>query len=81
MSLVIVEEKQGSAVFVVHFAAKPFNQLYITNKAEHLSFKSGHAVHVAKLTKANWLVVNVVLQYEFRLNTTLCYFITKVPEY
>ena len=34
-----------------------FNQLYITNKAEPLSFKSGRAVRVAKLTKTDWLVV------------------------
>ena len=34
-----------------------FNQLYITNKTEHFSFKSEHAVHVVKLTKTDWLVV------------------------
>ena len=36
---------------------KPFNQLYITNKTKHFSFKSGRAMHVAKLTKIDWLVV------------------------
>ena len=47
---------------------KHFNQLYITNKAERFSFKSGRAVCVAKLTKPDWLVV---LQYEFLLYITL----------
>ena len=28
---------------------KVFNQLYITNKKEHFSFKSGRAVQVTKL--------------------------------
>ena len=36
---------------------KPFNQLYITNNTEYFSFKSGRAMHVAKLTKTDWLVV------------------------
>ena len=35
-----------------------FNQLYITNKMEqHFSFKSGHVVRVAKLTKQDWPIV------------------------
>ena len=29
----------------------PFSQLYITNKMEHFSFKSGRAVWVSKLIK------------------------------
>ena len=35
---VTVEEQKGSAVFVIHFTVKPFNQLYFTNKtaAEYL---------------------------------------------
>ena len=70
VSLVTVEEEQGN-VFAVHIAVKPFNQLYITNNTEHFSFKSGHAMCVAKLTKTDWLVV---LQLEFHLNTTLYYF-------
>ena len=37
MSLVIVKEEQGNAVFVIHFAV-PFNQLYIINKTEDLVF-------------------------------------------
>ena len=57
-------------------------QLYITNNTKRFSFKSGRSVCVAKLTKTDWLVV---LQLEFRLNTTLYFFkksfITKVPEY
>ena len=36
----------------------PFNQLYITNNTECFSFKSGHAVCIAKLTKTDWLVVS-----------------------
>ena len=36
---------------------KPFNQLYITNKTERFSFKSGHAVQVAKLIKQDWPIV------------------------
>ena len=66
MSLVTVEE-QGNALFAVHIAVKPFNQLYITNNTEHFSFKSGRAVCIAKLMKTDWLVV---LQLEFHLNTT-----------
>ena len=31
--------------------------MYITNNTERFSFKSGYAVHVAKLTKTDWLVV------------------------
>ena len=34
-----------------------FNQLYITNKMECFSFKSGRAVRVAKLTKQDWPIV------------------------
>ena len=55
-----------------------FNQLYITNKTERFSFKSGHALQVAKLIKEDWPMV-------LRTVRTLCYFlkhlITKVPEY
>ena len=57
MSLVTVEEEQGNAVFAVHFAVKPFNQLYITNNMEHFSFKSVCAVRIAKFMKTDWLVV------------------------
>ena len=53
MLLVIVKEDIGSAVFAVHFIVKPFNQLYITNKMERFSFKSGCAVCIVKLTKTN----------------------------
>ena len=34
-----------------------FNQLYITNKTEHFSFKSGRALQVAKLIKEDWPIV------------------------
>ena len=37
---------------------------------KRFSFESGSAVRVAKLTKTDWLVV---LQLEFRRNTTLYY--------
>ena len=57
MSLVTVEEEQDNAVFAIHFAIKA---LYITNKTERFSFKSGCAVHIAKLTKTDWLVVKIL---------------------
>ena len=41
--------------FLLH--QKPFNQLYIINNTEKFSFKSGHAVHVTKPTKTDWLGV------------------------
>ena len=44
------------------------NQLYITNNMKRFSFKSERSLRVAKLTKTDWLVV---LQLEFRRNTTL----------
>ena len=66
------QRRASSTVFAINFAVKkPFNQLYITNNTECFSFKNGCAVHVVKLTKIDWFVV---LQYEFRLNTTLYYF-------
>ena len=43
-----------------------FNQLFITNKTECFSFKSGRAVRVAKLIKEDW---PIVLQYKFQLYT------------
>ena len=57
------------------------NALYITNKTEHFSFKSGRALQVAKLIKEDW---PIVLQYEFRqlyAQYLLKHFITKVLEY
>ena len=36
---------------------KAFNQLYITNKMEHFSFKSGRAVQVVKLITEDWPIV------------------------
>ena len=46
------------AVFVVHFTVKGiYSQLYITNKTECFSFKSGHAVRVVKLIKEDWPIV------------------------
>ena len=48
------QRRAGNAVFAVHFTVKPFNQLYITNKTERFSFKSGRAMRVAKLIKEDW---------------------------
>ena len=42
-------------LFILHY--KPFNQLYITNNTKRFSFKSGHAMRIAKFTKTDWLVV------------------------
>ena len=36
---------------------KEFIQLYITNKMELFSFKSGHAMQVVKLIKEDWPIV------------------------
>ena len=55
------QKRAGNAVFAVHFTAKPFNQLYITNKTERLSFKSGCAVRVAKLIKEDWPIYKTAL--------------------
>ena len=39
------KEEQGNSVFAVHFTVKAvYNQLYIANKMECLSFKGGRAV-------------------------------------
>ena len=51
------KEEQGNAVFAVHYTVKPFNQLHITNKMEYFSFKSGCAMHSAKLLKQDWAIV------------------------
>ena len=37
------------------------NQLYLTNKAKHFSFKSGHVMWVVKLIKEDWPSVTVKL--------------------
>ena len=47
-------------MLAVHFTVKAFNQLYITNKMEHFSFKSGRAVQVAKLIKEDWPIVRIL---------------------
>ena len=54
MCVLFSKKRQDNAVFAVRFAVKA---LYITNNMEHFSFKSGHAVHVAKPTKTDCLVV------------------------
>ena len=50
----LLPKEQGNAIFAVHYM---FNQLYITNKTEHFSFKSRHAAWVAKLIKQDWPIV------------------------
>ena len=56
------------------------NQLYINNKTERFSFKSGHTVWVVELMKEDWPIVlqNFGLK---QLYTTIKSFITKVLEY
>ena len=49
------KEEQGNAVFAVLFTV--FNQLYITNKTERFSFKSGRAVQFVKLIKEDRPIV------------------------
>ena len=44
-------------MLAIYFTVKAVNQLYITNKMEHFSFKSGRAMRVAKLIKDNWPIV------------------------
>ena len=43
-----VKEENANAVFAILFIAKA---LYLTNKMDHFSFKSGHAMRIVKLTK------------------------------
>ena len=70
------ELEQGNAVFAVHFTVKKaFNQLYITNKTEHFSFKSGHAVQFAKLIKEDCYSKNFSIK---QLHKSI---ITKILEY
>ena len=38
---------------MLYLPLKPFNQLYITNKMEHFSFKSGCVVRVGKFIRVN----------------------------
>ena len=38
-------------MLAIHFTAKPFNQLYSTNKTERFSFKSVRAVRVVEVLK------------------------------
>ena len=40
----------------------PFNQLYITNKTERFSFKSGGAMWVAKLIEEDWPIVVITVR-------------------
>ena len=42
---------ESNAVFAVHYTVKAVNQLYITNKTQRFSFKSGRTVRVPKLIK------------------------------
>ena len=40
-----------SNIFTFHYMVKAVNQLYVTNKTERLSFKSGRTMWVVKLIK------------------------------
>ena len=44
---------------------KAFNQLYITNKMERFSFKSGHAMRVYKRRPAYSVTVRILAQNNF----------------
>ena len=48
-------KQQGNSVLAVHFAVR--NQLYITNKTEYFSFRTGHDVRVSKFIKEDWPIV------------------------
>ena len=60
-------------MFVMHFAEKA---VYITNKVEHFSFKSGRPMWIEKLTKEDYSVA--VRISTKNLYTTLKSYITKV---
>ena len=47
------KSKVCNAVFAIYFTLKLFNQLYITNKMEHFSFKSERVMRVGKFIKEN----------------------------
>ena len=49
--------KKSKVTLYLLFITRPFNQLYITNKTQRFSFKSGGAVRVAKLTKQDWPIL------------------------
>ena len=55
-----------------------FNQLYITYKTEHFSFKNGRAMQVAKLIKEDWPSVTVRISAQ---NNFIYYCKAKVLEY
>ena len=42
---------------MVYLSFIAFKQLYITNKTERFSFKSGRVLQVAKLIKEDWPMV------------------------
>ena len=44
-------------VYLPFKMVKAVNQLYITNKTECFSFKSGRAMQVANLIKEDWPIV------------------------
>ena len=53
-----------SKVFAIYFTVKSFNQLYISNKTERFSYKSGRAMQVVKLkrrlTISNFISYNLI---------------------
>ena len=55
-------EEQGNAVLAIHFRVKAVDQLYITNKTECFSFKSGRVVQVAKFIKEDWPIAVITVR-------------------
>ena len=54
----IVSYCQGNVVFAIHFTVKAvYPAVHYTNKMKCFSFKSGHALRVAKLIKEDWFIV------------------------
>ena len=51
MYLITVNEEQDTDLFAIYFTTKLFNQMYITNKTEHFSFKNRHTMCTVKLIK------------------------------
>ena len=53
--------KKSKVMLYFHSKGPLTMQLYITNKMERFSFKSMHAVCIAKLIKTDWLVVCIAM--------------------
>ena len=53
----------------VHCELLPFNQLYIINKAECFSFKSGGAMRVVKLIKEDCMAYSITEEFWHKTTT------------